>query len=142
MKDRGEKIKNRLWRGQEGFSLIEILIAMTVFSVGLLALNVMQTSTIKGNKSADGLTGTTTWAENQIEQIMTWDYNDPRLIDDSNATSIDGSATSPDGVYTMEWFVVTDVPLVNTKTIMVTATRNLRGRPQTVILTCIKPLIN
>ena len=42
---------------QEGFTLIEILIAVTIFAIGMLAVGSMQVSGIRGNATAQGITG-------------------------------------------------------------------------------------
>ena len=39
--------------GQDGFTLIEVMIAVAVFAIGILSLSVMQTSAINGNASAN-----------------------------------------------------------------------------------------
>ncbi len=58
---------------QDGFTIIEIMIAITVFAIGILAINIMQTSSIKGNYASNKLSGRTSWASDQIEQIVGWD---------------------------------------------------------------------
>jgi type IV pilus modification protein PilV len=67
--------------GQDGFTLIEVMIAMAVFTIGILSLNVMQTSAINGNASANRLTIASTWAADRVERIFALDYDDPALTD-------------------------------------------------------------
>lgn len=107
---------------ESGFTLIETMIAMTVFATGILAINLMQTSSIAGNSSANIITGQTNWASTQIEKIAGWDYSNANLTDDGNASSFDGSFTSPDTVYTMSWRVSDNTPIQDTKTIIITVT--------------------
>lgn len=75
---------------QQGFTLIEILIAVTVFAIGILAVASMQISSIKGNSSASGLTEAATLAEEKMEELMAIGYDDARLID------TDGDGTNQD----------------------------------------------
>ena len=50
--------KHGLLRGssQEGFSLVEILIAVAVFSIGMLAVAAMQTTAMRGNALSGNVT--------------------------------------------------------------------------------------
>ncbi len=85
--------KTILFPGQEtnssGFTLIEVLIAIVVFSVGLLALSALQTSAIRGNSSAYSLTDTTLAASSRLENILAAKY-DSSLLSAGNHTVQDG----------------------------------------------------
>ena len=50
----------------KGFTLIEVLIGMVIFSVGILAVAALQVSSTKGNSSARRITEATALAESQI----------------------------------------------------------------------------
>jgi len=67
-------IKNSL-----GFTLIESLIAMLVLSIGILALNTMQISSIKGNATASKLTIADTVATDCYEHILNLPYTHTAL---------------------------------------------------------------
>jgi prepilin-type N-terminal cleavage/methylation domain-containing protein len=54
----------------EGFTLIEVLIAISIFAIGLLAVAAMQTSAIRGNFSAGRLTEVNTWGMDKLEELM------------------------------------------------------------------------
>ncbi|EAT14525.1 prepilin-type N-terminal cleavage/methylation domain-containing protein [Desulfuromonas acetoxidans] len=58
---------------EAGFSLIELLVALTVFAIGLLALAGMQITAIQGNSSAHSLTALTSLADGLIEEL--WSRN-------------------------------------------------------------------
>jgi len=85
--------KNRTWffntvlrfftvNGDEnGFTLIEILIAMTIFAIGILAVGAMQISAIKGNTFSNDLTEASTIAQDQVELLISKDFSDPDLVD-------------------------------------------------------------
>lgn len=69
---------------QDGFTLIEALIAVAILITGILPLFAMQISSIKGNTIANNLTVASIRALDQIEQILTWDSSDARLNDTEN----------------------------------------------------------
>jgi type IV pilus modification protein PilV len=78
-------------RGEEGFSLIEVLVAMTILSVGLLSLALLQVTAIKGNAGASTSTIATDLAQARLELFRraTW-----ASIDNSTNTTF-GVGTTP-----------------------------------------------
>ena len=101
---------------EDGYTLIEVLIALTVFAVGMLAVAGMQTSAIRMNSTAGILTNLSTWGMDKIEELSALTYSDP-LLD---------SAGNPYqellGDYTISWTVIDNNPVINTKNITVTIT--------------------
>ena len=83
-------------RNQYGFTLIEVMIAMVVFSVGLLGVATMQINAIGGNSFASGLTEAATIAQDKMEELMALDYDDP-LLDDTDGDGT-GQDANNDGV--------------------------------------------
>jgi prepilin-type N-terminal cleavage/methylation domain-containing protein len=67
-----------------GFTLIEVMIAIMVLVIGLLGAGAMQLSSVNGNANASHLTEATNLALEQIENILSWDFNDARLADNEN----------------------------------------------------------
>jgi type IV pilus assembly protein PilV len=116
---------------QKGFSLIEILIAMTIFAIGVLALAQMQVTAIRGNAFSSTTTDGTTLAQDRIERLMTTPYDDANL----NAGN-HGPETQ--GVYNVSWNVVNDTPVANTKTVNVSVTWTANSWNRSVSLRCIK----
>ena len=58
----------------KGFTLIEVLIAMAIFSIGILGVAQMQIMAIKGNATARMLTDTVVQATDQIELLLLLPY--------------------------------------------------------------------
>ena len=82
---------------EQGFTLIEILIAITVFAIGILAVGKMQITAIQGNSRANQLTEAVTLAQSKIEELISLNYNDPLLADgDLDGTNQDSS--NDDGI--------------------------------------------
>jgi type IV pilus assembly protein PilV len=122
----------------QGFTLIEVLIALTIFAVGLLAVAAMQTSAIKVNSTADQITTRITWAQDKIEELMALPYTDSQLQAGTSSPQM-----TPDGIYTISWTVIvgsTDpgTPIPGTKLITVTVT----GKGKTTQVSYVKPSLS
>ncbi len=55
---------------EKGFTLIEVLIAMVIFSIGILAVAQMQIRALHANSDAFDQTEASMWATNQAEDIL------------------------------------------------------------------------
>jgi len=77
-------------RGEEGFSLVEVLVALTILAVGLLSLALLQVTAIKGNAGASKSTIATDLAQAKLELFRrdAW-----IAIDNSTNTTFDGGTT-------------------------------------------------
>ena len=77
-------------RGEEGFSLIEVLVALAILAVGLLSLALLQVTAIKGNAGASKSTIATDLAQAKLELFRrdTWS-----AIDNSTNTTFGGGTT-------------------------------------------------
>jgi prepilin-type N-terminal cleavage/methylation domain-containing protein len=60
----------------EGFTLIEVMVAIAILSLGILAVAVMQTSAMRTNYSGYRLTEATTLAQDRLEFLKTQPYAD------------------------------------------------------------------
>jgi type IV pilus assembly protein PilV len=59
---------------KQGFTLIEVLIAMAIFAIGILAVGSMQISAINTNASARNSTTVVTMAKDRVEQLLALPY--------------------------------------------------------------------
>ncbi len=84
----------RYLKNDAGVSLIEILIAVAIFAIGISAVAVLQYKTVGGNLRGRMITDATTLAEREMERLMELPY----------ATLASGSdnTTAP---YTVTWTV-------------------------------------
>jgi type II secretory pathway pseudopilin PulG len=125
-----------------GQSITEVIIAMFIFSVGILGVTHMQVSSMRGNSRAIKLTNAIQLASKQMEEIMIMVYDDPRLSDDDNdgAPGLNDDSTADEvhpgnpikagdtaEQYNIYWNVAVDWPLPNAKTIRVIVQWNEGG---------------
>ena len=134
---------------EKGFSLIEILIAITVFAIGILAVGKMQITAIKGNYFANDLTKATTLAQDRMEKLISFSYTDSLNndtngngnagLDDTNATADHNDPNNPvDGRYDISWNIDPDHYINNTKTIRVIVGWTDKGAQKSMSLTSMK----
>ena len=144
-------------KADHGFTLIEVLMAVSIFSIGILGVAAMQMASVKGNASARGVTDIATWASDRVEKLMALPYNDNGLlpgvysITAGNLTmTTDGIDNDYDGLIdeggetgpvTIEWTVVQDSPVDNTKTLTITVQHNGPSVNKNVSMTRVIPKI-
>ena len=74
---------------ESGFTLIEILIAITILTVGLLGVASMQVSAIRGNDFSGSVTTGLCLAEDRMEELMRRPYSDDLLTDANTTNALD-----------------------------------------------------
>lgn len=140
---------NKLQRHSDaGFTLIEVLIALAILSIGILGVSLMQLWAINGNSRANHLTAATVFGSDQIEQMLSWDYNDDRLKpnnnktytlpDDTTSITADGYQADSDGFCQAYWQVTDDTPVTDSKTIDVTVYWSQKGELKSFSLSAVK----
>ena len=111
-------------KSEQGFSLIEVLIAISILAIGLLAVASMQGSASKNNVLAKSRTEAATLASEQMETLLSLAWDDALLKDTNNndSTGLNDVGANADhqlvrGRYTIFWNVVDNAIIDNTKTI-------------------------
>ena len=144
-------IKNQEIKDSSGFTLIEVMIALSILAIGLLGLSVLQISGIKNNSLAYASTQAHHLLETHMEMIIHSDYHAPGISDVSNNSSRLDSITQVDhyntdafgndvdlGKFNLIINVAENTPVNDAKTIVVMITwdndRKIRK------LSCIKTL--
>ena len=131
---------------ERGFTLIEVLIALAIFSIGILGVGTMQLRSTGGNTNARIGTEASVWAQDQVESIMLTSYSNTEANTDLTPG---GPYELTQGGYTVRWTVYDSsgatpagyplwgvTPTVNTKIIHVTVTGpkgTFRTNPSTVV---------
>ena len=114
-------------RAEQGFTIIEVLFVIVIFSISLLAIGTLVVSAINGNATARRATEASSWASDRIEKLMAVAYES---LDSSPAPIVQGG-------YSLSWTVISESPLPNVKTVEVTVS-NARGNPKEVRFTYYK----
>lgn len=83
---------NTQTHSDQGFALIEVIIATAVLTIGILSLYAMHVASINGNASAMNMTTGTNWASDRIEILLSRPYDHSDLADDNgNGTNQDAN---------------------------------------------------
>lgn len=126
---------------QSGFTIIEVMIAMSIFAIGFLAISSLQFSTSKNSRTASEVTQAVTIATDRMERIMVLPFNHVDLDPDLNPHS------DNQGKYDIQW-IVTDSDLNvdglnDAKTITLTVSWRRQMQPgassRTIAVDFIKP---
>jgi len=118
---------------EKGFSILELLIGISIFAVGILATTTMQWWTVRNNTTGNVFTQTNMLAQTQMETLKNQDlsalvpgnYNDP-----NNPVDEDGNAG---GIYNRSWTIANNTTFSRQITVTVQWTR--LGGARSVVLT-------
>ena len=137
--------------GNAGFSIIEVMIGIAIFSIGVLAIFGMQISGVRGNATARHLTEAATVGMDKMEALMTLPYNHVDLNDRTadgvaglfNATvgTADRQENDPEGRYEIFWNVADEDIIEHSKTVSVIVVWNRDGMKRSVSMQRIIPQI-
>ncbi len=141
-----------------GFTLIEIIVALTIFAVGILAVATLQVNSMQSNTKANLLTQASVLAQGKMEELVALSFDHDSLKDldldgaaglgDSgfdNDNTTDGDADfgpAPDnGQFGIYWNIAEDMPAVagvGTKTIRVVVRWQERGQWKNTTISYVK----
>lgn len=89
----------------KGFTLVEVLIAMAIFSIGILAVGAMQLSSTQGSTSSRIYTESSVWAQDTIETLMQLRLT-PTVTPPELATGVHAATPVPNAAsYSVEYTV-------------------------------------
>ena len=64
---------------ENGFSLLEVLVALLLSAVGILAIGGLQIGSIKGNSFSQEVTQATVLSQDRLEELRKMDFDDSNL---------------------------------------------------------------
>ena len=118
--------------GESGFTLLEVIIAISILTFGLLAVASMQLTAIHGNYNASNITEATTVAQDRLELFLSQPYN---TVDEGNLPQVIQGGYTIDGTVTR----LDATNANNGQIITVTVAWQDKGASKQTVLTCIKP---
>lgn len=120
--------------GDGGFSLIEVVIALAIFSFGLLAVVAMQSTSVKNKTFSNGMSQAMREInQSTAEQLLALSINATALTAGDH-----GPTTSADGLYETRYTVTDDTPTEDLKQVVITTTWSDFKGTHSVGLTFIK----
>ena len=122
-------LKADLASNQSGFSLIEILIAMGILALAMLAAASMQFSSIRNNASGNMATQANMLAKAQMEMLK--NTSDITTLTDGVENNIDADG-QPGGIYNRSWTVANLG--ATARRITVTVQWSKRGKSRSIVL--------
>jgi type IV pilus assembly protein PilV len=130
---------------QRGFTILEVLVGITLFAFGMIALFRLQIAVIQNNSSNSETSQVMALVQSKMEDLMALDYNNAELVDSNgNEEGGLGDVLSPDfsqtsGSYTLSWNVAVDYPIANTKSIRLIASwTDRRDVDHQIVVNCTK----
>jgi len=108
----------RLYENNSGFTLIEVLVAMVILSIGLLGTAALITGIINGNKVSNRITTATTCAQDEMEDVRRLGYSGMPASDTTTTEPYNSIANYP--LYKRVAFTDVDNPAAGMKTVSVT----------------------
>ena len=94
--------------GKAGYSLIELLVAMTLFAIAALGLSTGVAMVLRSGVLSDDLTHATLFAQEKLEELA------------SHPGALTGGADTPQPPFTRDWTVSLDDPEIGLTSITVT----------------------
>lgn len=94
----------RTYKGDNGFTLMEVLVVMVVLGIGIFSLYSMQIRSIRGNAKAQAITVASNTIRDTVEQMLGKDFADSDFTVSGNTHQI--TSGLPGKISLISWDVV------------------------------------
>ena len=105
-------------RQQQGFTLAEVMVALFLMGLGVLAAAPMFLFAMQGNEAGGDIGSAGALAVDRFEQLRAQDYQ-TLTAGGSIAVNVSGYSDTTDPDFDVRWIIVDDTPIADTKTITV-----------------------
>jgi prepilin-type N-terminal cleavage/methylation domain-containing protein len=119
---------------QSGYTIIEVLIAVAIFSIGILGMASLQLSTDRNIKTGNVVTQATMIARDKIEMLKR--VTDVTTLSSGAETDIDVDG-NPGGIFDRSWTISNPLGGSNTRQITVTVSWNHNRENRSIDLSTI-----
>ena len=86
---------NKLIKNNSGFSLLEVLLGITVFMIGMLGVTALNISSLKSNTFSGNMSEATVIAADKLEELLAMDFDE---IEDSGVEDGTGQDVNNNGI--------------------------------------------
>ncbi len=135
---------NKLIRGEAGFTLLELLVAISLLAIGLLAAASMQGVAMNAGSIANRSTVMASLGQGVMEDVMSMPRDTSILLNGGSATEVLDPGTGSNsitiagaGTFLASYTVTPNTPITNVSQVDITVTRTDQNAPPYTI-TCFK----
>lgn len=102
---------------EKGFTLLEVLIAMGIFSISLLGLAIGATSIMRANQTSYFNTLATNWAQDKLEELKAMSVSALPNCPTYTTSNCSDTKTSSGMSFTRSWQIISNSPVTGTNRI-------------------------
>lgn len=134
---------------ERGFSIIEVLLGITIFMIGMLGVALLHISSMKNDDFSGRMAEATSLATAKLEELSGLPFTNTEWADtdgdaaaglDDTAADMDNSepVTLGSRTYTVVWNVAVNTPIINSNTVRVYVLWVIKGISHSIRLTRIQ----